>query len=274
MDKVGLIRRVALMLMAVLPVICICLISTSDALGADKLIVKNDSGTTTFKVEDSGAITAASMLLTNGASAWGSAPFVLGQNVGNRGIVITDKATSNQNNIYIGWNVGSSHDYAEIFALQEGVAFKNLILNPNAGYVGIGTTSPSYPLQMGSGAHVSSGGVWTNASSREYKESIRALSAKEAMDTLKGLNPVKFSYKVTSDEQNVGFIAEDAPDLVATKDRKGMSPMDVVAVLTKVVQEQQRTIAELSRKVAKLENRIKIKEEPLVLSYKMRPRND
>lgn len=253
MDKVGLIRRVALVLMAVLPGMCICLISTSDALGADKLIVKNVSGTTTFKVEDSGAITAASTLLTNGASAWGSAPFVLGQNVGNRGIVITDKAASNQNNIYMGWNVGSSHDYAEIFALQEGVAYKNLILNPNGGYVGIGTTSPSYPLQMGSGAYVSAGGVWTNASSREYKKNIKELTGDEAMGALKGLRPVKFSYKVNIEETHVGFIAEDAPDLVVTKDRKGMSSMDVVAVLTRVVQEQQKTIAELSKKMAKLE---------------------
>lgn len=253
MDKVGLIRRVALVLMAVLPVIYICFISTADALGADKLIVKSESGTTTFKVEDSGAITSASTLLTNGASAWGSAPLVLGQNVGNRGIVITDKATSNQNNIYMGWNVGSSHDYAEIFALQEGVAYKNLILNPNGGYVGIGTTSPSYPLQMGSGAYVSAGGVWTNASSREYKKDIEKLTGDEAMDALKGLRPVKFSYKVNSEERHVGFIAEDAPDLVVTKDRKGMSSMDVVAVLTRVVQEQQKTIAELSKKMAKLE---------------------
>ena len=53
----------------------------------------------------------------------------MGQDLLNRGIVITDKATSNQKNIYIGWNVGSSHDYAEIFALQEGVAYKNFILN-------------------------------------------------------------------------------------------------------------------------------------------------
>jgi hypothetical protein len=51
----------------------------------------------------------------------------------------------------------------------------------------------------------------------------------------------------------VGFIAEDVPDLVATEDRKGMSAMDVVAVLTKVVQDQQQTIEELSRKVAALE---------------------
>jgi len=40
---------------------------------------------------------------------------------------------------------------------------------------------------------------------------------------------------------------------VATKDRKGMSSMDVVAVLAKVVQEQQKTIAELSKKMAELE---------------------
>ena len=144
-------------------------------------------------------------------------------------------------------------EYVEIFALQEGVAFKNLILNPNAGYVGIGTTNPSYPLQMASGAYVSSGGVWTNASSREYKTDIRKLSTQKAIDALKQLDPVEFAYKTDSREKHVGFIAEDAPELVATKDKKGMSSMDVVAVLTKVVQEQQRTIAELSEKVAQLQ---------------------
>jgi hypothetical protein len=253
MEKINSIKRFRLRPRGVLPVILICLIVPALAHGADKLVVKNQSGTTTFMVEDSGAITSASTLLTNGAATWGSAPFVLGQNIGNRGMVITDKASSNQKNIYFGWNVGASHEYAEIFALQEGVAYKNLILNPNGGYVGIGATSPAYPLQMGSGAYVSSGGVWTNASSREYKRDIRSLTGDEAMDALTGLNPVKFSYKESPDERHVGFIAEDVPELVASKDRKGMSSMDVVAVLTKVVQEQQKTIAELSRKVAELE---------------------
>ena len=63
----------------------------------------------------------------------------------------------------------------------------------------------------------------------------------------------------------MGFIAEDAPELVASKDRKGMSSMDVVAVLTKVVQEQQKvvqerrtTIAELSRRLVIVERGVKI----------------
>jgi len=253
MEGIRSVRRFALGLTGVSLLMFIRLIIPDLTLGADKLVVKDDSGTTTFKVQDGGSITSASKLLANGASYVGSAPMVLGQNTGNRGIVITDKAAANPKRIYFGWNPGASFDYAEIFALQEGVAYKNLILNPNGGYVGIGTTNPSYPLQMGSGAYVSSGGVWTNACSREYKRDIDELTRDEAMDALKGLNPVKFSYKGNPEERHVGFIAEDVPDLVATKDRKGMSSMDVVAVLAKVVQEQQKTIAGLSKKVAELE---------------------
>ncbi len=88
------------------------------------------------------------------------------------------------------------------------------------------------------------GGVWTDASSREYKDDIESLSTEEAFGTLKELNPVKFAYKADRSERHVGFVAEDVPELVATKDRKGLSPMDIVAVLTKVVQEQQKTAQE------------------------------
>jgi len=44
---------------------------------------------------------------------------------------------------------------------------------------------------------------------------------------------------------------------VATKDRKGLSPMDVVAVLTKVVQEQQRTIDALRAEIDALKKKVK-----------------
>jgi hypothetical protein len=60
---------------------------------------------------------------------------------------------------------------------------------------------------------------------------------------------VTFSYKVNPEENHVGFIAEDVPDLVSTKGRKGLSPMDIVAVLTKVVQEQQRTMQEQQKTI-------------------------
>ncbi len=135
------------------------------------------------------------------------------------------------------------------------------------GNVGIGVTTPAHLLQLSGGAY-SDGATWQDASSRQYKENIKDLTATEALETLKGLNPVRFNYKAKKGDEHVGFIAEDVPDLVASQDRKGMSSMDVVAVLAKVVQEQQATISkmekdhqqtieQLSRKITELENRIK-----------------
>jgi hypothetical protein len=123
------------------------------------------------------------------------------------------------------------------------------------GRIGIGTTSPAHPLQMASGAHVTVGGVWTDVSNRSSKQNITGLSPEAATETLAALEPVTFAYKVDPTEKHVGFIAEDVPALVATGDRTGLSPMDIVAVLTKVVQEQQKTIAELQARVAQLETK-------------------
>jgi hypothetical protein len=133
----------------------------------------------------------------------------------------------------------------------------------SAGNIGIGMYNPSYLLHMSGGAY-SDGTSWINASSREYKENISELSVKDANDALNGLNPVLFSYKIYKDQKHVGFIAEDVPDLVATKDRRGLSAMDIVAVLTKVVKEQNKTIEQMSASmdelratVRKLESQIK-----------------
>lgn len=113
------------------------------------------------------------------------------------------------------------------------------------GNVGIGVARPTHPFEMANGAHVSSGGVWTNSSSRDRKENIEAITVEEALAVLAGLEPVHYNYKNDSQESYVGFIAEDVPGLVATADRKGLSAMDIVAVLTKVMQAQQQQIREL-----------------------------
>jgi len=63
---------------------------------------------------------------------------------------------------------------------------------------------------------------------------------------------VRFNYKADTTDECLGFIAEDVPSLVATGDRKGLSPMDIVAVLAKVVQEQQKAIEEQKKVNAEL----------------------
>ena len=118
------------------------------------------------------------------------------------------------------------------------------------GNVGVGVARPIHPLEMASGAHVTAGGVWTNSSSRSRKENISELSLEEALAALAALEPVQFNYKSDTSDSYVGFIAEDVPELVATGDRQGLSAMDIVAVLTRVIQEQQRRIEDLEAKVA------------------------
>ncbi|MDJ0940600.1 MAG: tail fiber domain-containing protein [Woeseiaceae bacterium] len=117
------------------------------------------------------------------------------------------------------------------------------------GNVGFSVERPSHPVEMASGAHVTAGGVWTNSSSRERKRDVASLDVDEALAALATLEPVTFRYVNDADEMYVGFIAEDVPELVAMRDRSSLSAMDVVAVLTKVVQDQQQRIAELEARL-------------------------
>ena len=166
----------------------------------------------------------------------------------------TGKFTARPSEVYLG--SGSDHNV-------QMVANNNVIMTIEpGGDVGIGNTNPGYLLVVGGSGAYCDGGNWIDGSSRNYKENIKDLTTADAMETLKGLNPVRFNYKGDHFEESLGFIAEDVPELVATTDRKGMSPMDVVAVLTKVVQEQQKFIqtqqkinAELQKKIAELEKK-------------------
>lgn len=81
------------------------------------------------------------------------------------------------------------------------------------------------------------------SSSREIKKDIAELDSTRAAAALQELNPVEFVYKDDpSGEQRVGFIAEEVPELVANQDRKSVPIMDVVALVTRVVKDQQQTI--------------------------------
>ncbi len=99
-------------------------------------------------------------------------------------------------------------------------------------------------------------GTLTEGSSRDSKENITDISSQEAHETLKNLQPVRFNYKGAIERDfHLGFIAEDVPELVATADRKGVRAMDFVAILTKVVQDQQKTISALEERLKALEER-------------------
>jgi hypothetical protein len=111
-------------------------------------------------------------------------------------------------------------------------------------------------LKIGSHAAQYDGNSFNDASSRTLKQDIRSLDSGAAADALAGLEPVTFAYTGAPGDPRVGFIAEDVPELVATPGRQTLSPLEIVAVLTKVVQEQQKVVKEQQKALAELTARL------------------
>lgn len=122
------------------------------------------------------------------------------------------------------------------------------------GNVGVGTSSPTQKLSVNGNIHAT--GAVTQGSSRDLKQDIEALNLQEALAALTALQPTKYRYKSDQSESHVGFVAEDVPELVATNDRNSLSPMDIVAVLTKVVQEQQAMLEAQQAEIEMLKAKI------------------
>lgn len=128
------------------------------------------------------------------------------------------------------------------------------------GRVGIGTTSPTHPLQMGSGAHVTTAGVWTNASDARLKTNV--VNTNYGLQTVMQLRPVNYTM-VKGGEAQVGFLAQEVqkivPEVVSgtegdiTKgETLGLSYGNLVPVLTKAIQDQQATIEAQQKQIDEL----------------------
>jgi hypothetical protein len=202
------------------------------------------------------------VLVTNGASNWGAAPLTLGQILGNRAIVVTDMAASNPKNLYLGWDL--TFDHVEIIALQEGVGYKNIILGPSGGNVGIGTTSPTYKLHVNGTA---AGTSWTNLSSRDFKEDIRKVDETAhpmMLAKLMDMDLTTYKYKETyggDGTTKLGFIAEDMPDEVLSKDGKGVDVYELLTLTIGAMKAQQRENEALKTKLVEMMARLEALEK-------------
>lgn len=157
---------------------------------------------------------------------------------------------ANNNNFY----VRDVNHEQNPFIIKQSAPYNALVIESTSGNIGLGVATPLYQIHHSSGARLDAGN-WTNASSRAIKQDIHALGRDAAFDALKSLQPMTYAYKANPTDTQVGFIAEDVPALVATPDRKGLSSMDIVAVLTKVIQEQQKTIEEMRGRLERLEEK-------------------
>jgi hypothetical protein len=132
------------------------------------------------------------------------------------------------------------------------------------GNVGIGTTTPTHPLQMGSGAHVTTAGNWTNASDARLKTNI--VNTNYGLQTVMQLRPVNYTM-VKGGEAQVGFLAQEVQKIVpevvsgtegdmSKGETLGLSYGNLVPVLTKAIQEQQALIEKLQAENAAMKAKV------------------
>jgi hypothetical protein len=145
--------------------------------------------------------------------------------------------------------------------------YYNLVLNPNGGNVGIGTTAPTTKLYV-------NGDITANSiagtSDIRFKTNIR--SVENALDKVKALRGVYFNWnqkafpeKEFGAEDELGFIAQEVekvvPEIVSkdkTKEEYRSVKYDkLVALLVEAIKEQQKQIDSLSIQVKKLKRKNK-----------------
>ncbi|WP_413173192.1 DUF6519 domain-containing protein [Anabaena azotica] len=124
----------------------------------------------------------------------------------------------------------------------------NLLLQTNGitqmilttgGNVTIGNTLPASDAKLYVAGNLRINGRIFQDSSRELKENITDLSSQEVTEILRTIKPIKFNYKNSVDKDiHAGFLSENVPSLLTSPDNTAISPVDIVAVLTKAVKDQ------------------------------------
>ena len=145
-----------------------------------------------------------------------------------------------------------------------------LVVNKN-GRIGIGINTPGHPIQHGNGAFLTSDGTWTNASDRRLKSKIKPIpyGLKEVLM----LSPTTYIMNA-SGEKHVGFIAQDLkaiiPEVVNGTEGDihkgetlGVAYGNLVAVLTKAIQDLSATVDEQSKQLRQNKEHINSLEEKL-----------
>ena len=125
----------------------------------------------------------------------------------------------------------------------------------------------SHPIHVGTnnangnGARLTAGGVWTNGSSRTFKENFHELGGNELLSRISGLPVGSWQFK-DSDEKHIGPVAEDfveAFDVGAIRESDGqrenqyLAASDVAGVALAGVRALLDKIEQLEARIAELE---------------------
>src|ERR1035437_849736 len=139
-------------------------------------------------------------ILQSKYSGWTNPMFALGANG------LQSWGAGNAGAIDVGWGCAASRKLYIGNGTQGAYAWTLIV-----GNVGIGTTTPTLgPLTMASGAYVSAGGTWTNASDRNLKENFATLTPASILEKIDQLPVTEWNYKTEGPGVNhIGPVAQD-----------------------------------------------------------------
>ncbi|HEX9816179.1 MAG TPA: tail fiber domain-containing protein [Candidatus Thermoplasmatota archaeon] len=131
--------------------------------------------------------------------------------------------------------------------------------------VGIRNESPGHPLVVGTdvsngnGAHATVGGVWTNGSSRSFKDGFEEIDKIDVLERLAVLPVTRWRYRGDDKSEHIGPTAEDFREAfglghdqryITTVDADGVA-LAAIQGLYEVVLAQQQHIAELEARLSR-----------------------
>ncbi|NDV47939.1 tail fiber domain-containing protein, partial [Paludibacter sp. 221] len=121
----------------------------------------------------------------------------------------------------------------------------------------------AFYVNTGANAYIGGSAGWTQNSDRRLKENIRSIGY--GLPQVMKLNPVSFTMK-ESGNKHIGFIAQEVRDIIPEivngtegdiekGEVLGVSYAEFAPVLVKAIQEQQKIIEELTRRIEMLEKK-------------------
>ena len=137
-----------------------------------------------------------------------------------------------------------------------------LLLNPNGGNVGIGTTAPTELLSVNGSASKPGGGTWSVFSDERLKN-IKG-SYTSGLSAVMKLQPIRYEYKrdnalsIKSEGEHIGFGAQAVQQVIpeaVTKNAEGYLMVNndpIIWTMLNAIKEQQKEIVELKRQIRQL----------------------
>jgi hypothetical protein len=126
----------------------------------------------------------------------------------------------------------------------------------NGGNLGIGVTRPGYPIQLASGAYVTTGGVWTDSSDRNAKENFQPVDSAQVLAQIQRLPITTWNFKAEDDSvRHIGPVAQDFHAAFGTgADDKHLAALDGNGVALAAIQGLNRKLeAQVKDKDARIE---------------------